>query len=260
MKTLIHCELIRLWQRKWLWLVVLAAPFLAYTTGKYLLWIDSDISSSVFLIVGLHQNLYLICDIVVATLIAAVYTEEFRDGQLRLLFLRRFTRGQIFFSKLLVIYFTIFVLLILLGVSLGIVGALQFPQEEISQLPLAFRYAIQYYFLAYMSLVGISSLFSFIAMYSKNVTYAIGTCVAYILAVLLLDGLYLKFASLFSGFSYMHDLFAYLLIPYMQYTGLDASLSGASSTNWAIFTILIVHVTLFTWIAYRRFVADDYIH
>ncbi|UHA73647.1 ABC transporter permease [Paenibacillus sp. 481] len=263
MKTLLYCEFTRLWQRRWLWLVVLSSPILAYITGSYFLWLhaidSSAVSDTLFPIVGLRENLHLICNIVIAAIVATIFTEEFRGGQLRLLFLRRFTRGQIFFSKLIVVYLSVFILLVVLGLSLWGVGELRLPDEENSvRLSLAFKYTILYYLLGYATLVCIGSLFAFIAMYSKNVTYALGICMAYILAALLFDGFYLKLAALFSGIPYIHELISYMLIPYTQRVGLDASFSGVATTNGALLTIFILHVTLFNWLAYRRFVADDY--
>ncbi|MCP3776486.1 ABC transporter permease [Paenibacillus sp. MZ04-78.2] len=264
MRTLIVCEVEKLVRRKWIWVIFLSAPFLAYTAGSYFLWLNppdssSSVSPSLFPMFGLRQNLYFICNIVVAVLVAAVYTEEFRGGQLRFLFLRRYARGQIFFCKLFVIQLCILMLLLAFGISLVAIGIVRLPLE-LPSLRSALGYTVEYYILAYASLVGISCVFSFIAMYSKNVTYAIGISLAYVLVSLLFDGLYLKLAALFSYFPYLRDLISYVLVPYMQHTGLHTALSGSESALWAIATVLIVNSFVFTWLAYRRFVADDYMN
>lgn len=261
MRALIVCEVEKLFRRMWLWLFFLGAPFLAYMAGSYFLWLHppdtpSHLSPNLFPIFGLRQNLFFICNIIVAVLVAAVYTEEFRGGQLRFLFLRRYTRGQIFFCKLFVIQLCILMLLLAFGISLVVVGIIRLPQEP--SVHSALGYTVEYYMLAYASLVGISCVFSFIAMYSKNVTYAVGISLAYVLVSLLFDSLYLKFAALFSSFPYLRDLVSYLLVPYMQHTGLHTVLSGSESALGAIATILILYFIVFTWLAYRRFVADDY--
>ncbi|WP_127484012.1 ABC transporter permease [Paenibacillus ehimensis] len=263
MRPLIYSEFTRLWSQRWLWLVILAAPFLAYLQGSYFIWVSSlghNVSSVLFLFQGLREMLFLPCNIAVAALAAAVYTEPFRSGQLRLLFLRRFSKGQIFFSKLFVLQASILLLLLVLGISLAVVGMLRFPQEEAGRFWPLMGYAFVYYLLAYATLAGISCLFSFIAMYSKNVTLALGVCMTYILVSLLFDGLYLKVASLFSAWPYVRDLLAYGWIPFMQHTGLNEALSGNASVNWAIPTILLLHVVVCSAIAYRRFVAEDYMH
>lgn len=86
-----------------------------------------EVLSKVFVIIGLQENLFLICNIAVAALVATLYTEQFRGGQLRLIFMRRFTRGQIFWSKLLVLQVSVLLLLLILGLSLWGVGVWRFP-------------------------------------------------------------------------------------------------------------------------------------
>lgn len=262
MRTLIYCELSRLWRQRWFWLVILVLPIFAYNTGSYFLWVNSlgdNITSGLFLIVGLQGNLFLPSNIVVAALAASLFTEEYRSGRLRLLFIRRYTRGQIFVSKLLALHVTVLLLLLVLGICLAVVGFIRFP-EEARQWPIVLGYTAVYYILAYATLAAIGSLFVCIAMYGKQVTFALGACMIYILAALLLDGLYLKFAALFSSLPYVHDVFAFMLIPYLQHTGLNKALSGETSMIWALPAIILPHIIVFTAIAYRRFVADDYVH
>jgi len=263
MRTLIYCELSRLWHQRWFWLVILVLPMFAYITGSHYLWINSlgeNITSGMFLIVGLQENLFLSSNIVVAALAAALFTEEYRSGRLRLLFIRRYTRGQIFVSKLLALHITVLLLLLVLGICLAIVGFVRFPEEASGRWPIVIGYAAGYYTLAYATLAAIGSLFVCIAMYSKQVTFALGACMIYILATLLLDGLYLKFAALFSGLPYVRDVLAFMLVPYLQHTGLNKALSGETSVIWALPTIILLHIAVFTVIAYRRFVANDYVH
>lgn len=53
----------------------------------------------------------------------------------------------------------------------------------------------------------------------------LGITVGYVLMSLLFDGIYLHFANLFVSGSFMHELVAYVLIPYMQHTGLYSLLN-----------------------------------
>jgi ABC-type transport system involved in multi-copper enzyme maturation permease subunit len=266
MKLLIYSEFERLWKRKWFWLLILCTPVLAYSTGGYFLRImkvPMEVLSKSFMVSGLRENLYLVCNIAVAALVAAVYTEEFRSGQMRLLFMRRFTRGQIFWSKLFVVNTSILLLLVVFAVSSHViveVWRFSYVLGYTGFLGGKWIYTFEYYGWAFASLLAISSLYSFIAMCSKSVTYAIGACMTYNLGALLFDGLYLKLASLAPQTSYLHDVIAFLLIPYMQYTGLDGSLEGNGPVNGAITTVVAFYLIFFTWAAYRRFAADDYLY
>ncbi|MDQ0494085.1 ABC transporter permease [Paenibacillus brasilensis] len=265
MKLLIYSEFERLWKRKWFWLMVLCTPVLAYSTGTFFLRTLNDpveILSQSFIVTGLRENLSLICNIPVAALAAAVFTEEFRSGRLRLLFMRRFTRGQIFWSKLLVLNTSILLLLLVFAVSSQVIVEIWKYSYDLNDASLSgFRrlQILEFYGWAFASLLAISSLYCFVAMYSKSVTYAIGICMVYNLGSLLLDPLYLKLASFVSHIPYLYNVVTFMIIPYMQYTGLDNSLIGSLSVNGAIVTVVSLYLILFTWGAYRRFVADDYL-
>lgn len=266
MKSLIYSEFERLWRRKWFWLMVLCTPMLACSTGIYFLRtlkVPVEALSLNFVVTGLRENLYLACNLAVAALAAIVYTEEFRSGQLRLLFMRRFTRGQIFWSKLLVMNASILFLLIAFAVSSQIVVEVWTLSYHISDAGLTGSHGLRmlkYYGWALASLLAISSFYCFIAMYSKSVTYAIGVCMVYNLGSLLFDSLYLKLVSFVSHIPYVHNVIAFMVVPYMQHTGLDRSLMGNLSVNGAIITVVSLYLIFFTWGAYRRFVTDDYLY
>lgn len=265
MKQLIYSEFERLWKQKWFWLMVLCTPVLAYGTGLYFLRIMKypvEILSRDFIVIGLRENLFLFCNIPVAALAAAVYTEEFRSGRLRLLFMRRFTRGQIFWSKLLVLNTSILFLLLAFAVSSQVIVEIwkySYGLNDVSLSGFQRLKMLEYYGWAFASLLAISSLYCFVAMYSKSVTYAIGICMVYNLGALLFDPLYLKLASFVSHAPYLYNITTFMMIPYMQHTGLNKSLIGSLSVDGAIVTVVSLYLILFTWGAYRRFVADDYL-
>ncbi|WP_435921940.1 ABC transporter permease [Paenibacillus sp. DYY-L-2] len=261
MKALIISELERLLRNRWTWCLFICAPVLAYVAGSSFPDGSSKMSAGLFMIEGLQFNLYLMCNIAVAALVAAVFTEEYRGGQLRLLFLRQYSRSRIFFSKLLVINLLILALLIVMGISLAVIGLLQFPHRGENQDSWAVILTIiQYYFMAYLTLSGISCLFSYVALISRNVSYMLGLSVGYVLVALLFDGLYLYFADLFANGTFMHELVAYALIPYMQYTGLYSGLNGNMASIGAMAIILAFYMVVFIWTAHRRFAVDDYLH
>lgn len=221
-----------------------------------------EVLSLNFVVTGLRENLFLACNMAVAALAAAVYTEEFRSGQLRLLFIRRYTRGQIFWSKLLVLNTSILLLLIAFAVSSQVIVEVWRLSYDVSDAGLSGSQGLQmleYYGWALASLLAISSFYCFVAMYSKSVTYAIGVCMVYNLGSLLFDSLYLKLASFVSHVPYVYNIITFMFIPYMQHTGLDRSLMGNLSVNGAIATAVSLYLIFFTWGAYRRFVADDYL-
>lgn len=78
---------------------LVCTPVLAYIAGNYLLDDAKAISAGLFMVEGLQVNLYLMCNIAVAAIVAAVFTEEYRGGQLRLLFLRQYSRARIFLAS-----------------------------------------------------------------------------------------------------------------------------------------------------------------
>lgn len=262
MNALTLSELERLLKNKWIWCLLVCTPILAYVAGNYLLDSSNVISAGLFMVEGLQVNLYLMCNIAVAAIVGAVFTEEYRGGQLRLLFLRSYSRANIFFSKLIVINIMILVLLIVMAISLSIIGLVQFPHEGENQISLVLTIKIiaPYYFMAYLTLMGISCLFSYMALISKNVSFMLGLCVGYVLVTLLFDGLYLYFANLFESGSLIHELVAYALIPYMQHTGLYSALNGNIHSISAMAIILVFYMFVFVWSAYRRFVIDDYLY
>lgn len=264
MITLFKSEWERLWSKRWTWLLVLAIPGLAYMTARFFesLQVDHDTLSELFVLIGLRNNLYFPVDIIMSALAASIFTEEYRGGQLKFVFLRQFTRTQIFFSKLLLICVCIVLMLILFAVSLIVIGYFfQFHDNSLLNYSLeAIQYTFVYYGFAFVSLLGISSLFIFISMYSKNVTYAIGGCVIYVLASLLLDGTVIQLAALFSSFPLLELSITYSLIPFLQHTGLNEVIDGNSNAIIAIVSVVVAHLIVFLWGAYHRFVKSDYLY
>ncbi|ETT44674.1 hypothetical protein C162_22185 [Paenibacillus sp. FSL R7-269] len=179
------------------------------------------------------------------------------------MFLRQYSRAKIFFSKLLVINIIIIALLVVMGISLSVIGLFQFPHDGEKQISLIvdLGFIVQYYFLAYLTLMAISCFFSYISLISKNTTFMLGITVGYVLMSLLFDGIYLHFANLFVSGSFMHELVAYVLIPYMQHTGLYSLLNERNLHSiLPMALILISYMVIFVWTAYRRFVVDDYLY
>ena len=264
MITLFNSEWERLWCKRWTWLLVLAIPGLAYMTASFFetLQVDHDTLSQLFILIGLRNNLYFPVDIIMAVFAASIFTEEYRGGQLRYVFLRQFTRRQIFFSKLLLICVCIVLMLILFAVCLIVTGYFfRFNENGLLNYSLeALSYTFVYYGWAFVSLLGISSLFICISMYSKNVTYAIGGCMLYILASLLLDSAVIKLAALFSDIPLLELSITYSLIPFLQHTGLNEVIDGNTSGIVAILSVVVVHLIVFLWGAYHRFVKSDYLY
>lgn len=262
MRALIVSELERLLRNKWTWCLLVCTPVLAYIAGNYLLDDATVMSAGLFMVEGLQVNLYLMCNIAVAAIVAAVITEEYRGGQLRLLFLRQYSRVRIFWGKLIVIHIVVLALLIVMALSLSIIGVVQFSLQIDRQAVFAntIKPVVQYYLLAYLTLMAIASLFCYTAMISRNVSVMLGLSVGYVLVALLFDGLYLYFANLFASGSLIHELIAYVLIPYMQYRGLYSFLNREINSMWAMALILVFYLVVFSGLAYRRFVRDDYLN
>ncbi|MCM3042363.1 hypothetical protein M3201_22150 [Paenibacillus motobuensis] len=80
MNALVLSELERLLKNKWIWCLLVCTPILAYVAGNYLLDSSNVISAGLFMVEGLQVNLYLMCNIAVAAIVGAVFTEEYRGG------------------------------------------------------------------------------------------------------------------------------------------------------------------------------------
>lgn len=266
MSALFINEISKIYRQKWLWLIVLGILVISYTDVSFFMQgrsvLHPDFFSESLMTYGISSNLYLWCNIFVAVLAASVYTDEFQNGQLRFVFLRRFSKAKIFVSKLLTIYFLLFLLLVFYGIVLCAAGSVQIPIEGYAnKQQLIVGSALQtlsVYFMAYITLIAICSLFVCLAMYSKNVTYALGFCMIYILFSLLLDGVNTSLAGLFPPSSYFFELFRNITIPYMQYSNLNILFAGSSNSIAAMITLVLLHVAVFTYLSFKKFTRADY--
>lgn len=82
----------------------------------------------------------------------------------------------------------------------------------------------------------------------------------YILASLLLDGAVIQLAALFSDIPLLELCITYSLIPFLQHTGLNEVIDGNMSVIVAILSVVVVHLIVFLWGAYHRFVRSDYLY
>ncbi|MCY9515274.1 ABC transporter permease [Paenibacillus apiarius] len=275
MTSLIYSEFERLWQRKWVWLILLAIPVTSYSTASYFSWLNSMSSpdsmnytpSSKLMFTGLNLFLPIICNFAVLPFVTTIFTEEFRRGQLRLLFLRQYSRGRIFISKMIVLCFTILLLLIVLGICLGIAGSIKLPSAVgITQgvynptitTDTIFQDTIKQYLLAYATLLGLCSIMSCIAMYCKDATYAIGIGFGYIIIPLMFERLIYDFGTGMPPL--LNGIIALIFIPLMQRYGIQHALVGSNYVLVLLLIILLVHIVACVWLAYRRFVSEDYMH
>jgi hypothetical protein len=264
MITLLGSEWERLWAKRWTWLLILAVPGLAYLSASYFesIQANSELLSDTFVLAGLRNNLYFPVNIILSALVATVFTEEYRGGQLRYVFLRHYTRRQIFISKMLLIYIFIMLMLVCFSISLYITGLFMFSHNESVSMPSleTIGYTFEYYAWAFVSLIGVTSLFSFFAMYSKNVTYAMGVGMLYILTSLLIDGLFIRIAAIFDSIPFLQLSITFSMIPFLQHTGLNEVIAGNIQAIFAVLFIVLMHFIVFTWGAYRRFVQNDYLY
>ncbi|WNS41175.1 ABC transporter permease [Paenibacillus sp. MMS20-IR301] len=263
MKSLIYSEFERLWTRKWVWLVFLGIPVIAYCLANYFAWINHSVSpnsmnytfSNKLMFVGLRELLPIICNFVLLPFVATIFTEDYYSGRMRLLFIRQYSKGQIFAGKIIVLYLTILLLLLSFGICLMIMGIIKLPSQHSA---LIASDTLQQYALAFATLIGLSSLLSSIAMFSKNVTYSIGIGLSYIIIPLIFERLIYDIGA--SMPPLVNNAIALIFIPLMQKNGIDHVLLGNNLVLLFISIILIIHVSIGTWIAYRRFIYEDYAH
>lgn len=275
MTSLIYSEFERLWQRKWVWIIFLAIPVVSYFTASYFLWLNSMTSpesmnytpASKLMFSGLSLYLPIICNFAVLPFVTTIFTEEFRRGQLRLLFLRQYSRGRIFISKMIVLCTTVLLLLIVFGICMGITGLVRLPAavgitQGVYNPSIAtdtiFQDTLKQYLLAYATLLGLCSLTSFIAMYCKDVTYAIGIGFGYIIIPLIFERLIYDFGAGMPPL--LNGIIALVFIPLMQRYGIHHALVGNNFVLVLLLIILLVHIVACVWLAYRRFVYEDYMH
>lgn len=262
----------RLWSRKVTWLMLVAMPLIVYATAHYYAGHNLKISHerpeytvfANFPVLSLNEQLMTTFNVIVLLLAAYLITEEYRSGQLRLILLRAHSFPRVMLVKWLVLVVTMFLFLLCYFAVSYVVGFFMF--ERVDSLPLfyqktwvsewqAFLYNLQYYAVAYVTLVVLSSIMFCIAMLSQTTTAAMGIGVAY--------GLFsMAYPTVLQYFSAWldHSLFMKLYfssLPMIQWQGIVLMLAGHEEVTIWNSLMLVGYFLLSTMIAYVAFTRKD---
>lgn len=277
MKSLVLCELERLWKRKLTWLFFLAIPLIVGATARYYMSVNADttmdspeyVTAWNFPVMALIEQLMVVVNIVSLVLLVLSFTEEYRTGQLRLVMLRAFTFGQLFRAKFAAYACTMGLFLaVYLGLAASM-GVLLF--EPVSASPLFYRdglasgfevlaYTLSYYGLAFATVLGVGGVLAAIAVWSPTTTAALGIGMGFLLASFGFPVIYAILNQAMQLHAPAEWEFASLL--QIQYKGIayilaDAGLRPGEQGMWFYMGITVLYMAAGGGIAYASFTKKD---
>lgn len=260
MKQLIVSEWTRLWQRKVIWLMLLALPIIGYAAAKYYLYQNSTITPDLphyavmgnFPVLGLAEMLMTAFNLIILIITAMIVTDEYRSGQLRMVMIRTYSYRQIIFSKFIIVISFIFLYLLAYFIICYGIGFITFStpdtypqfytQDRVTFVE-GFLYNLKFYGLAFLTLVTISSILFFIAILSHTTTTTLGIGIGFLFFSFAYPNVIPLFEQLFKNDTLLKIYFTSL--PMIQWQGLTIML--AQTTDWFfwIFLVLSSYTLLF---------------
>lgn len=194
---LLAAEWYRLWKRKLVWAMVLALPLAAFASATYYQGANASVSPDLpqyavvgnFPVLAIAEMIYFF-DLLLIALVATIWTEEIRSGQLRMVFIRTPDFHRIWWAKIGVLLGTVLLFLLLyLGCSY-VAGYFLLPHTE--QFPLFYRagqvgvwegvwYNLQYYGIAFLTLVSFAGFLILMGSICRTVTGALGAGMSFLL-------------------------------------------------------------------------------
>lgn len=274
MKRLIISEWERLWNRKITWLCFIFILPVLLATARYYLGRNETLSpkevefSTVakFPVLALSEQLMTVFNLVLLLLLVFSVTEEYRTGQLRMVMIRSYSFAQIFFAKWVTVLGTLLLFHITYFIGSYVVGSLFFPHNDnvllfLHSTPSTFQeamiYNVQYYAIAFLTLVAMSCVVLFFTVISSTTTTAIGTTIGFLL-------LSLVYPSLFQTFTYGLEpspspKWNFLSLTQIQYEGITALLAENPNQTMVVFAmeIFFLYCFIFGIAAYVLFVKKD---
>ncbi len=272
MIRLLQAEWKRLWKRKLLWGIVGGLPVAAFAAATYYEGANQGGSSAEpqyavvgnFPVLAMAEMLLTLFNLILMALVATLWTEEIRSGQLRMVLLRVRTFSQLWWAKVGVLLGTVALLmLIFLGFSY-LAGYWLLPHTD--TYPLFFRaepvgswegfgYNLQYYGLSFLTLVAFAGFLLLTASLCRTVTGTLGAGMAF----LLLSFFYPELAGYFRPWFSEEQFFQlfYSSLPMIQWEGIVNLLADQPQRAGWLIGVLAGYTCLFGLPAYLWFSRQD---
>lgn len=274
MMRLLYAEWYRLSRRKLVWVMVLALPLAAFAAASYYEGANNSVSPDApqyavfgnFPVLAISEMIYLF-DALLIALVATIWTDEIRSGQLRLVLLRVSTFSRLWWAKTGVLLGTMLLFLLLyLGCSY-LAGYLMLPHADSFSLfyraaPVDFweglLYNLQYYGVAYLTLVSLAGFLILMGSVCRTVTGALGASMGFLFFSFLYPYVMGYFQPLFGDEMYIRIFFT--SIPMIQWEGIVQLLADQPQWVGWMTGILVAYPLVFGILAYHSFSRQDQWH
>lgn len=272
MKSLLASEWERLWSRKITWCFLFFIPLVVLTTAFYYQDVNEKLDISQveyahlykFPVLALSEQLITFFNIVLICFLAFSITDEYRTGQIRMVLLRAYRFRNILLAKWLTILGTVFLFILFYLLCCYGIGALFFPivskstwfyMDRLITPPEMFLYTIQYYGIAYGTLIVISAVFLAISVLSHSTTTAIGLSIAFLLASMAYPTILYTFTR---GMNPpISEGWYFFSLTEIQFRGIARMLGEKVRLIGLQVTILLSYFLTFTSIAIAYFIRKD---
>ncbi|WP_172256164.1 ABC transporter permease [Saccharibacillus deserti] len=265
---LLQAEWRRLWKRRTVRLMALAAPLMALVSAKYLLsqngmlhpGLPEYATAGSMPVLALAEMLVTAFSGMMLVLAGLTVTEEYRSGQLRMGMLRAASLTRIMSAKWLVCLAFMWIQLAAYFVCSAVVGRIWFPNPD--TYPLFYEagqaayaegllYDLGYYALAALVLAALLAVFFWIAAIGRSSTVTLGLGIGFLLLSYLLPTVLTYFRPLFETQEYVRLYFLSLLM--VEWEGLAAMLANLHGLRlWNLgviggYGLLFGAMTMWVW-------------
>lgn len=259
-----------------MWLSFLSIPFLIALSYLYLSKNniilstiapdDPSFASQIsFPYLVIQEQLMLVFNGLVIFYTAIVITEERRSGELRQVITRGYPMWKVLASKMLLLSIVFAILFMECLILSGITGYLAMPKVDqaytfFSYIPIqglsALSYTIKYYALAFLSVLGMLSLMTWVSVLAKNKVVTAGIGIGF----LILSMIYTQIISILYELGILKlDLLLYASIVQIQFTGIASLLGGVQELAMDIVIVYAIYFILFNVLALSHERVSDYI-
>ncbi len=266
----LYCsEFKRLWGRKLTILCAIAIPFIVGLSSKF--YLDNNLAFDVtspqytsisnFPVAAMQEQLIFSFNMIVILLTVLCVTQEFGGGYMRMVLVRPIKRGNVFWTKYLVVLSSIFILMVEYFLFSAIIGRVVF--ERVDNVAIfyndnlldnfqMFIYSIKYYLYSFLTLSVISGVIFLFSTLSSNMVISTGMNLGFVFVSLV----YPTLISVFWGKSGLNiNKLRLLSITEIQHRGLAAGLGNHSYLNGYIFVVLGIYALLSvvaSYLIYKR--------
>lgn len=260
MKTLVKVEWQRLWKRKVPWLLLAIIPVIVYVSAVFCQKQNQAFTPDVpqytvagnFPVLGLSEMLMTAFNLVAMIIAVMTVTEEYRSGSLRMVLIRTKSFQQLMLAKFFVLVGFLFLylltyFLVCYGIGLWMFSTPdtypQFYHQDPVTLLEGLLYNIQFYGLAFLTLIAISSVIFFVSVISHTMTTALGISMGYLLVSFAYPNVIQLFQPLV-GNEMTFKIF-FTSIPMIQWEGITMVLAETPRFSGWMMLVLISYFVLF---------------